>query len=174
VTGVDLGIKRHKHSHETAFFTLGIDRVTRKRRPLYVAHGRYRKKDIIKRAERIYRRYGGIFLVEDVQAQNYLIQDIAEDTEIPVVSYVTTKRRKLDPEFGIESIFVELENRKWLLPCDPNGKMPEGLELWKEQALDFRPSEHPGDVLMASFFAKEGARRFMYDDEEDDEDDEAA
>lgn len=159
VTGLDLGVKRKAGSDETAFFVMGADKTTGRRRILYITHGRWLKKEIIARAVALWRKYGGIFVVEDNAAQNYLTQDLQQDTPIPVWPYQTKGRRKRDPVFGIESIGVELENRKWELPCDANGHMPEAVQLWRDQCLEWKPTEHSGDLVMASFFALEGIRR---------------
>jgi len=78
-----------------------------------------------------------------------------------VIPY-TTGKRKLHPEFGIESIGVELENRKWMIASDEHDRQPDDLALWEEQCMDWRPADHAGDLLMASFFALEGLRRFDY------------
>lgn len=159
VTGVDLGVKRKATSNETALFTAGVDAETGKRRILDIDHGRWKKREIIERCKARWRKYGGIFMVEDVGAQNYLIQDLQEDTPIPVWPYVTKGPRKHDPVFGIESWGVELENRKWEIPADRKGRPPASVQLWIDQCMEWKPMEHAGDILMAGYFALEGIRR---------------
>jgi len=159
VTGVDLGVKRKASNDETAIVTAGLDSLTHKRRILNILHGRWRKREIIARCGAVWRKYGGVFMVEDNAAQNYLTQDLQEDTPIPVWPYYTKGPRKHDPVFGIEGWGVELENRKWEIPADARGHVHDAIQLLIDQALEWKPTEHTGDVLMALYLALEGIRR---------------
>lgn len=161
ITGVDLGVGRKRTSGETSLFTVGVDLVTKRRRPLAVDHGRWRKRDIIERIQGVFRKYGSIVMVENNAAQDYIVQELEDETDVTVVAYTTSKRKR-DPIFGIESLGVDLQNRRWELASDQNGKLPVVLELWKDQCMEWKPTEHPGDILMASFLALEGIRRFEW------------
>jgi len=65
---------------------------------------------------------------------------------------------------GVESVFVELARGEWIIPSRPtaDGKKLEGatpeIREWITEMLAYSPERHTGDHLMASWFAKEGAR----------------
>jgi hypothetical protein len=163
VTGVDLGVKQKTTNDRTAMFTIGVDPTTGgKRRILWADAGRWRKREIVERLQGVHRRFGGYMMVEDIAAQNYLIQDLEDQTSIPVMAYQTTGERKRDPRYGIESIGVDLENRRWEIPCDQHGRVPEVLQAWQDECMEYKPTEHAGDLLMAGYFALEGVRRLEF------------
>ncbi len=62
---------------------------------------------------------------------------------------------------------AELAGGKWLIPNEhkqPNGKvepMHKEVGEWISEMLFYDPKEHTGDRLMASWFAREGARKFV-------------
>ena len=49
-------------------------------------------------------------------------------------------------------------NGAWLIPNDPSGNCPEAVQEFVDQCLDYKPSAHTGDTLMACWFAREEAR----------------
>lgn len=102
------------------------------------------------------------YLVEGVAAHNsqdYILQFAKVDKRgpLPLVPY-TTGRQKVHPEFGIEGIAAEMANGHWLIPNADDGELAVEFAEWVGEILDYDPRKHTGDRLMASFFAKEGAR----------------
>ncbi len=71
----------------------------------------------------------------------------------------TTGKNKAHPEFGVESLATELANNKWLIP-NKGGVLHKELADWVAELLFYDPREHTGDRVMASWFAREGARFF--------------
>lgn len=93
-------------------------------------------------------------------SQDYILQFAKVDKRgpLPLVPY-TTGRQKVHPEFGIEGIAAEMANGHWLIPNADDGDLAVEFAEWVGEILDYDPRKHTGDRLMASFFAKEGARR---------------
>jgi hypothetical protein len=73
----------------------------------------------------------------------------------------TTGRNKAHPEYGVEGIFVEFMNKAWRIPSDSLGRCPEEVEALLAECVDYQPSKHTGDRLMALWFAVEQGRKLM-------------
>jgi hypothetical protein len=65
-----------------------------------------------------------------------------------------TGRNRHDPAFGIESLAVELEQGRWLVPDAPESR------TWARELLAFSPAAHPGDRVVAAWLAREAAREY--------------
>lgn len=160
-TGVDLAVQQGEENDLTAFFTLGVTPAG-KRRPLWIKGGKMSGPDIIDALYDHHHRYGAILVVENVAAQDYILQFARVDPRgpLPVIPY-TTGRGKAHPEFGIESIAAEMANGGWEIPSGEGSEMSElGYDWveWIQDMLTYNPSGHTGDRLMAAFLAREGAR----------------
>lgn len=156
--GVDLGIQRKDAADLTSLFVMLVE-PDGKRRPLCIESGRWTGPDILKRIENLYLRFGAIFIVENNAAQHYIVQWARESQlTIPVVPF-TTGRNKAHPEFGVESIGAEMAGSRWRIPNE-GGKLDDEIGEWIQELLFYDPREHVGDRVMASWFAREGARRF--------------
>lgn len=158
-TGVDLGVKQKATSDWTVLFTICVH-PNGDREVLNITSGRWTGPDIVQKIVDIHHRYRGIVYVEDNAAQHFIYQFVKKQSAVPVKPYTTTAASR-HPEFGIESIATEMSNAKWIIPCDrsPEGQFvahPE-VEAWINELLYYDPRSHPGDRLMASFFAREGA-----------------
>jgi hypothetical protein len=70
-----------------------------------------------------------------------------------------TGTNKLNPALGVESIAVELDNEKWLIPSGPGGTVHPQIAAWIDGMLYYAPSAHTSDYLMACWIAREGARK---------------
>jgi hypothetical protein len=148
--GVDLGVHEKESSDETAFFVVAVDPDRGLRRPIWVECDRLEGPRILERLFEIYQRYGCVFMVENVAAQAYLEQ-FAREKGLPIRGF-TTGKQKADPRFGIPSLSVELEAGQWILPNHPE------MYAWRSECLAYKPGDHTGDRLMASWFAREAAR----------------
>jgi len=153
-TGVDLSTGEARD--RTVLFTICAYK-NGDRRLLNVESGRWQIDEIVARMIGCYQRFGSIFMVENVGTQQWLLQLLQKHTAIPVHP-VTTGRSKADPIFGVESLAAELANGKWIIPSK-NNFAPDEAEAWIEEMLFYNPSQHTGDRLMASWFARTGAER---------------
>lgn len=156
-TGVDLGVSKRKKSHRSSIFTFGLQR-DRRRRILRVDAGKWSGQEIIDRVRKHHDDFASIIRVETNAAQDFLRQwALAQDIGLPIRAH-TTGKNKRDSRFGVESVFVEIENGAWVFPCDPTGHVPESLAILVGDLLYYDPDTHTGDVLMAMWLAREQAR----------------
>ncbi len=153
-TGVDIGVKKGKRSDLTALFTFMEDQKGQ-RTLLWIESGKYTGPDIVRRIEDHHERYGSFIAVENNAAQDFILQFMAEGSHVPVIPH-TTGRQKKDPLLGVEGLAVELSNGKWIIP---SAKSEPEIESWISEMLFYSPKVHTGDRLMASYFAREVARR---------------
>lgn len=155
ITGVDLAVQQHSHNDETVFFTI-IVRPNGDRELLWIEAGRWAGPEIVDRIVDTHHRYHSIVMVENNAAQDFILQFARAQSAVPVRSF-TTGRNKAHPEFGVEGIGAEMANGKWIIPNDDGDLHPE-VDKWVNEMLYYDPSAHTGDRLMASWFAREGAR----------------
>lgn len=156
VTGVDLAVQRGDSNDLTCLFTLHVE-PDGTRRVCECLSGKWSGPEIINQIKSVHERFGSIFIIENNAAQDYILQFTRDQTAIPVVPF-TTGRQKAHPEFGVEGLAVEMSNGKWMIPS--KGGLSREVHEWCQELLYYDPKEHTGDRLMASWFAREGARRF--------------
>jgi hypothetical protein len=155
-TGVDLAVQKHAAAGRTVLFTILIG-PDGSREVLNIEASRWSGPEIVQRIIGTHHRYNSIMIVENNAAQQYLVQFAGSNSAVPIRPF-TTGRNKAHPEFGVESLAVELSNAKWVIPNDgPNAMHPE-VAQWIQEMLFYDPNAHTGDTLMASWFAREGAR----------------
>jgi hypothetical protein len=103
-----------------------------------------------------HRRFFSICVVENNAAQDFIVQFARGQFAVPIRPF-TTGRNKAHPEFGVESIAAEMAGGKWVIPNNEGRCTPE-VDAWISEMLYYDPTAHTGDRLMASWFAREGAR----------------
>jgi hypothetical protein len=158
-TGVDLAVSKGEHADKTAFFTFEVLQDGR-RKILDVELGRFNGVTIVEKIREKHRLYNSVIRVENNGAQDFIRQAvIAADASIPIRAH-TTGRAKADPRFGVQSLFIELMNGAWIIPCDNYLRCDKHVQEWITECLNYQPSNHTGDALMASYFAREQAREF--------------
>jgi hypothetical protein len=157
-TGVDLAVSRHDHADLTCLFTIAV-LPNFKRRICEIRSGRWSAPEILEKIRDTYTRFGSLFIVENNAAQQYIVDMLAERSPVPVKAF-TTGKQKAHPEFGVEGLATEFSNKRWIIPSTKGGGAGAHREIdeWMIELLSFDPSAHPGDRLMASWFAREGAR----------------
>lgn len=156
-TGVDLAVQKHDHADHTVLFTIVVF-PNGERRVCEIRAGRWNAPEILKEIEDCHFRFGSTFVVENNAAQDYIVQMIQSKTAIPVIPF-TTGRQKAHHEFGVESLAAEFAAGKWIIPCGPAGKQRgKEIDAWIGELVGYDPTAHTGDRLMASWFAREGAR----------------
>jgi hypothetical protein len=163
-TGVDIGVKKSKRADKTAFFTF-LEDAKGNRRILNIKSGKFTGPEMIKVIKDLYSRYQTLFVVENVAAQDFILQFLVDQTNIPVLPHTTTGAKR-NPILGVEGLAIELSNGKWIFP-NRNGLVDPELESFITEMLFYTPTAHTGDRLMASYFARDKARILMNHDQQD-------
>jgi len=158
-TGLDLGIGQGRANDKTVFFTLEL-RPDQRKKILHIESGRWEGPEIVRRLVRIAEAFGSIVRVETNQAQAYLRQFAQQARKgLTIQAHTTTRANKQSQEFGVESVFTEIEQGMWIIPCDNSGRCHSEVQAWIDDCLFYQPHHHTGDYLMSSWLAREGARR---------------
>lgn len=155
-TGVDLGTGR-QGSDLTVLFTIMIH-PNGDRQVLECKSGNWNGPEIVRQIIDAHARYKSVVHVEDNGAQKFILDEVKEQSAVPVKPYNTGAKVYVDPALGMESMAIEMFNQKWIIP-NTNGVLPAELESWRTEMMYYDPKTHPGDRLMASWFAREGAGR---------------
>jgi len=161
--GVDLAFSKNKGTARNAIFVFAAMHDGR-RMPLCVEYDSPEKRwswlELIGRIGRVVSDYHVTEMrVENNGAQDKILEVAWEvDVSLPLVAH-TTGKNKANPGYGVVSLFSELERSGWVIPCTPSGQVSPELEEWIQQLYDYRDGQHVGDVLMACWFAREGARK---------------
>ena len=156
-TGADLAFSKKKKSDNVAIFTFAVLPDMR-RLLLGIDVGKFKGKQILTKLRNHHDKFGSIVTIESNAAQRLLREWAVDDDPGFLVRSFETGKNKHNPDFGVESIFVELENTAWLIPCDARGKVDPAVQYWIDDLLAYRKGAHTGDCLMASWFAREQAR----------------
>lgn len=154
-TGVDLAVQRKDANDSTCLFTIAVDPYGN-RSVLNIEAGKWSGPEIVSRIRSSHSRYQSIVIVENNAAQDFIIQFTNAQAAIPIIPF-TTGRNKAHPEFGVEAMAAEFAAGKWRIP-NFGGRMHPEVAAWVDEMLFYNPAAHTGDRLMASWFAKEGAR----------------
>ncbi len=157
-TGVDLAVQRKDANDETCLFDIAVDPYGN-RSVLGLEAGKWAGPEIVNRIRNHHQRYQSVVIVENNAAQDYIVQFATAGSAIPIIPF-TTGRNKAHPEFGVEAMAVEFSQGKWRIP-NRGGQMHPEVAKWVDEMLFYNPAAHTGDRLMASWFAKEGARLGM-------------
>jgi hypothetical protein len=160
--GMDLAISMRDGADDSAIAIIGRTK-TGVKIPLWLEMGKWSPADQRKRIVEVFERFPMMaqFTVESNAYQASLQRDMAEMTDLPIKGY-GTGGEKFDEDIGINSIAVEFENGKWILPyasdSDYTRRMIDSLV---GGMLDF-PSGHTADILMALWFANTAMRDITY------------
>lgn len=159
-TGVDLGVGQKEGNDLTSLVTLAL-LPNGQRLLVDIQAGRWTGPEILARIVRTHKAYDSIVTVENVAAQDFILQFAAE-RDVPVQPFTTNAAKKSDETWGIESIAVEMRAGRWVIPANAAGEAedPEVKELLTEMR-NYAPTEHVGDRLMAAWFAREALRDFL-------------
>lgn len=159
VTGVDLAVGQGSQHDKSAFVTIEL-LPTGHRRVLDIEVGRFDGPTIVRKIIAKANAYNSIVRVENNAAQDYILQFARQyNASIPIKAH-TTGRNKSNLEYGVESLFVELQNKAWQFPC-PNGHVNKHLQQLFDDCLYYEPGpgKHTGDALMAMWLAQTQARK---------------
>lgn len=158
-TGVDLSVASGRGDLACIFTITILPDGTR--RVLDIRSGRWDGPETLRSIVEVHRKFGSIVMVENNAAQDYMLQFANELTTVPLKKH-TTGMNKYDVMFGVESLGVEFDQGKWQIPCDENGQPSGEVAAWLRECLAYTPSDHTGDRLMASWIARECARKSGY------------
>lgn len=158
-TGVDLGIGKGRRNDKSVFFT--FERLPDgSRRILDVDGGKWSGPDIIDKLLSKVERYRSIVTVENNQAQDYIIQfAIKQKKDLIIHAHTTGSINKHHLDYGVESVFTEIKNEAWIIPCDKYGVCHPEVQNFIDDMLYYQPPPaHTGNYLMACWIAREKAR----------------
>jgi hypothetical protein len=153
-TGVDLAISPGEEHDDTAFFTFearpgGVNVI------LDIDVGQWNGPEILNKLFDKVTRYNSIVRVENNQAQDFIRQfALQRDLSIPVKPHTTEARAKAHPETGVEGLFVEMSNGAWVFPNTQHGDKHPMLVKFINDCINYVPSKHTADSLMACYFAR--------------------
>nr|DAV53535.1 MAG TPA: Terminase large subunit [Caudoviricetes sp.] len=106
-----------------------------------------------------------IVVVENNGYQAALVRDLQGKTSLPIVPY-STGGEKYDQTVGINSLAVEFENKKWILPYNVDAL---GYDAYSIKQVDRLcdgmlrfGAAHTADILMATWFANGGLRQLSF------------
>lgn len=157
ITGVDLAIGKNLENDLTAFVTLASDGTHKSL--VDVRAGRYGLFEIKAVAEQVFSQYGGVFVVENNAAQDYMVQLLKGATRIPVMPSTTSRGTKISEDFGIPAMAVDLENGRWTFPARP--RVPAEVKELVDEMVAYNPGHHTGDRLMALYLAWSGVDKMF-------------
>ena len=181
VTGCDPAAKKKRAGARSVLYTILVY-PDGDRQPLDIDTGQFSSLELRDKLIEKHDRYGSIVFVEDNGVQRWLLEMVGEKATIPILPFTTGGANKWHPAHGVESVFVELSQGKWVIPNEgcvdgdasepANWAIDKGTALWIDGIQAYDPSEHTADELMACWFAKEGARIIEWQRRQDDDDDE--
>lgn len=154
-TGVDLGFGG---GSLTCMFTATVY-PDGSRQILEIRSGDWSGPDIVNQLKDVYLRFGSIIYVESNGAQRMIDEFATELTTLPITRHITGGGNKHNIQFGIESIAIELCNKKWVIPCDEDMRMNEEVANWITECIAYDPKQHLGDRLSASWICREAIRK---------------
>lgn len=157
VTGVDLAVSKKDSADLTAIVTILVQPNLQlpKMTLLEVVTGKLDGSDITKEVAAAAKRWGSMVFVEDNGAQAYLVQQMQiEYGGAYTIRGITTTAAKHHPEYGVQGIAAELYRGQWVFPS--KGGMTNETHQLIEEMLDYTPTVHTGDRLMAMQIARQG------------------
>lgn len=152
--GLDLGVGE-KDGHDASAVWIMAQRPDGKRVVLFADERRLSPPDLVRLVLDLDKRFKPVWYVENNGAQEFFVNDV-KTRGIPVHSFTTTKA-KADPSIGIPSLALDLEQDSLILPSGDEQAL-QTMTRWRTQCLDWTPGQHTGDLLMASWFAREACR----------------
>lgn len=163
--GVDLSTKKRAG---TCIFTLAKTTKEGKYIPLDIRVGKWTGPKLLENILSVQKLFScHSFLVENNALQDMvidLLKEYVKERKIdkrPFIKGRFTGSNKLDIDHGLGSMEVDFYNERWQIPeSDINHKMNCrcGFCRWKNEVIGY-PFFSTDDVLMASWFARENARK---------------
>ena len=159
-TGVDLAFRTEDKNDFTAFVTFCVEG-DGTRKLLDVEYCKISTAEIVDKIFDKQRRFNSVVVVENNGAQNTVIEwALKKDLSLNIRPHTTTSM-KAHPEYGVQSFFLELANKAWVFPSGRGGVHPKMLVQLMDACLNYEPSNHTDDGLMAVYFGRELAREWF-------------
>jgi len=135
--------------------------------PIEIRRGKWGPTRTINEIIDIYRSHQPhIVVCENNAAQEAILQWASEKSYDMNIVPFTTGKQKADPALGLPSLEVEFANGSWLVPYKGidifDNEHP--LNVWRKELME-HPLGKAEDTVMASWFAREGARFLMREEE---------
>ncbi len=165
VTGVDIA---GQHRPGNAIVTVAIEPGTNRRYPVDIRCGKWKSNELAEQIAMVHNVFNpGVIMVEDNATQGAVI-DWIKALKFPFwykVEGTTTGSNKHHEYFGLPGLEVEFSNQAWVIPKNYLESLPmEDMEKnpWLRWDYEFR--NHPlalsTDLVMATWFARQGAERY--------------
>lgn len=160
-TGVDLAFRKEDQNDFTAFVTFAVE-PDGSRLLLDVEYCKVSTYEIVEKIFDKQRRFNSVVVVENNAAQQTIV-DIAlkQDRSLNIRPHTTTLQSKTHSVYGVQSFFLELANKGWIFPCGRGGAHPKFLTQLMDACLNYEPSTHTDDGLMAIHFARKIAHEWF-------------
>jgi hypothetical protein len=162
--GVDLAFSQSSAADECAIFLIGVipneSGKGQIRIPIWCESGKWGSDELMVKLVSVDERFTHVpYGFENNGAQEGVRKLMVTSEKSLVLKEHTTGATKNSIQLGVPSIFGEMANGAWAIPNE--GRPLEGpLKKWVDQCLHYVPSAHTGDLLMASYFARDLAKRF--------------
>jgi len=158
-TGVDLAFRQGEEADYTAFFTFE-QLPDGHRKILDVEFGQWDAPTIVDKLFAKHKAYNSVVRVENNAAQQAVLEFARKkNISLPLKAH-TTGRNKAHPEYGVQRVFLDMQNGAWLIPNDARGHVHPAVQKWIDECLYYTPSAHTGDLVMACWFAREQCREW--------------
>lgn len=146
---------------KVVIFTLALNPHNRSRVPVEIRIGKWDPRRTIREIFDVYTVHQPQIMVCENNASQQAILQWAQEVggvDIPLVPFVTGKQ-KADPILGLPSLQVEFANGAWLVPMQGVDQFDHDnpFMVWRRE-LRSHPVGEAEDTVMASWFAREGAR----------------
>lgn len=158
-SGVDLGASTRGVGARDAIFSLGL-MPEGSRRVLEIRSGQWNAPELVQNMSEVDALIRPNWYVENNGIQKKLIQLVESVTPL-VLNQHHTGANKHDPHAGVQSMGLEFKKAKWIVPCDEEMLPNDETAAWLDELIHYSPTEHAGDRVMASWIAREAARKHV-------------
>jgi hypothetical protein len=157
-TGLDPAVSEKDINAVSCLFTIAVD--DRNRRIVVDCRsGRWTGPELLDNCVEVCTRFDSQLIVESNATQKWM-QQFALERGVSARAFHTGSN-KWNEEYGVDSLGIEMQAGLWVAPSGESGHdRPNELVEWSRELLDYDPSSHTGDRLMASWLAREGARQW--------------
>lgn len=157
--GIDLAISQKRESDNTAMFVTGKT-LEGMRIPLYVCREKMTPAQTRQRILDIHDSFSAVVRMHKVETNGYqesLRRDLVETTDLPITGH-STGSEKFDLDMGINSMAVDFENGKWIIPWDKDDPNTIAMMSFFCDGLLAFPNGHTEDVVMAAWLSNMALR----------------
>ena len=154
-TGVDPAFTEHDKSDLSAIFTFGV-REDGIKVVLDLTYGKWPPAKFGEVVTSVVSRFNSLVAIEDNAGGAVLISVMRSANLGYPIKAMRTGKEKWSPEHGVATFFAEMEDGSWAFPC---GRPPTVLKL-AEDCMNYVPTRHTPDLLMAAFVARKLARKW--------------